>query len=495
MSSDKSCFTLLRAVDVSVKSHYVSSTRDYQAVKTEIPAMFAVRWPNGIPCSLVEMYLVHRFRDGAAVNRVDGGSLRATVAKLSHLIRYCWNANCDFWDLDDDHYSQFIYKLTQDRRPGTPSVPSRDGNTVRAISGACIEFLGWLQTELHFRTDLVGHGAGYRIRLSYRTGGLDKARKRHGKLPGTYHRLPPVDTHEPKRPMPSEYRNRLWEAVSSMTEVSVRNLVWCKTPQDSELVSVFLKARRELLLYLLEATGARPGELARLSVLANLDCYKTKKLTISTLKRRRVAYRVIDLQPDVAMRLELFIHGYRAQVLHRIWKEFGVRAGEDSVFLGAHGRPMHERTMTSDFTRIVRTADLGSVQSCMSMFRHRFITKQVALHLQALTSETGAARGMLTESDYRSILKKVAVVTGHGDPNSLLSYIDLAWQELGAFKRVESAQQIEALVESAITRVISLIGDTRARGNHETRVASKALEALEALKRDIHYAVQCGQGA
>lgn len=492
MSSNESCFTLLRAVDVSVKSQYASSTGSYQPVQAEMPAAFSVRWPNGVPCSLIEMYLVHRFRQGASVQRVDGGSLRATVSKLTHLMRYCWDANCDFWDLDDDHYSQFISNLAEGRRQLTPSVRSRDGNTIRAISGACIEFLGWLQTDLRYRTDLVGHGAGYRIRLIYRTGGLANTKGRQSQLSGAYHRLPPVDTHEPKRPMPSEYRNRLWEAVSSMMKSNVKNLAWCTTTRDRELFSSFIKARREVLLYLLEATGARPGELVRLGVLANRDCYKTKKLTIATLKRRRAAYRVIDLQSDVAMRLELFIHGHRARVLERISQECGVQVAEDSVFISAHGRPMHERTLTSDFVRIVRAAGLGNVQSCMSMFRHRFITKQVAIHLQALLAGSGAARGMLTDSDYRSILKKVAVVTGHGDPNSLLSYIDLAWQELGAFKQIESAQQIEAVVESAITRVISLIGDTRGRGNHTSGVASQALEALEALKRDIQQVVRLG---
>lgn len=487
MSRGESCFTLLRALDVSVKSHYVAALGSYEPIRDVMPAGFSVRWPNGTPCSLVEMYLVHRYRDGATVRPVDGGSLRAAASKLSHLIRFCWNSERDFWDLDDDDFSRFIARLLVDRRPNAPSIPSRDGNSVRAISGECVSFLRWLQDDLCYRHDLIGYGASFRIRLKYVERKQGKGNHHH--QGGTYHHLPPVDTREPKRPMPTAYRNRLWDAVSQMATARAKPEGWCKTAKDRDLHSSFLKSRRELMLYLLEATGARPGELSRLSVLANADCYKTKKLTLPTLKRRRSVHRVIDLQPDVAMRLELFIHGHRAALLLRIWHELGVRGGEDRVFLGSNGRPMHERTLTAEFARIVRVAALDGVQSCMSMFRHRFITKQVAIHLQTFLSENKTVRSLITEADYRSILKKVAVVTGHGDPNSLLAYIDLAWDELGAFNRVEAAQRIEAVLDSSITRVISLIGEARRGSRDGLALVDNALQTLEALRRDLQAAL------
>lgn len=486
MSKFESCFTLLRLVDVSVKSYHVPASGGYQAIRDVMPAGFCVRWPNGVPCSLVEVYLVHRYRDGATVRSVDGGSLRAVASKLSHLIRFCWETGCDFWDLDDDDFSRFISQLLEARRDRAPSIPSRDGNTVRAISGECVAFLQWIQNELRYRDNLIGYGAGYRVKLRYVEAVSTK--DKHRRVGGSYHHLPPVDTREPKRPMPSADRNRLWDAVSCMTKTRVQPEKWCITLKDRDLIVSFLKSRRELLLYLLEATGARPGELARLSVLDNADCYKTKKLIIPTLKRRRVAHRVIDLQPDVAMRLEVFIHGDRAALLLRIRQECGVLGGEDRVFIGINGRPIHERTLTSEFYRIVRVASLDSVQSCMSMFRHRFITKQVSIHLQAFLTESRTVRALITEGDYRSILKKVAVLTGHGVPDSLLSYIDLAWEELGAFNRVTAARRIEAVVDSTITRLISLIGDTRRGGRGENVVIKRALDALEALRKDVQSA-------
>lgn len=483
------CFTLLRQVDVTHSGQLVALEDRYQAVQEVMPAAFSVLWPNGVPCSLAEAYLFHQYDEGATVRDVDGGSLRATASKLSHLIRYCWDIQRDFWDLDDELFYQFIKQIAEQKRLSAPSKPCRDGNTVRAISGTSVDFLKWLQDELRFRTDLVGSGAGYRIKLRQADKRPEEMHSRSNAY--VYHRLPPRDTHEPKPPMPSSYRNRLWEAVSSLTEVQRVPPAWVSTPRDRDLISEFLKSRRELELYLLEATGARPGELARLSVLDNANCYKTKTLKIPTLKRRRVIDRVIPLQPDVAMRLELFIHGLRTLLLDRIHQATGERLGEDKVFVGIFGRPMHERTMTTEFARITYIAGLSDVRSCMSMFRHRFITKQVAIHLSVYLSESGKARSLMTESDYRTILKKVAVITGHGDECSLLHYIDLAWEELGVFGRVDAARDIEGVVDSAITRIISLIGDTRRQRGPE-RARWSVIETLEVLRRDIQGAILRG---
>ena len=131
---------------------------------------------------------------------------------------------------------------------------------------------------------------------------------------------------------------------------------------------------------------------------------------------------------------------------------------QDRVLLGINGLPMSERSLVSEFARISTVAGLGEYQSCMSMFRHRFITKQVAIHLGIYLGQEGKTREMMTGGDYRSILKKVATVTGHGDEASLLHYLDLAWDELGTGSQVEVAIAIDASIERAATQIISLIG-------------------------------------
>ncbi len=45
----------------------------------------------------------------------------------------------------------------------------------------------------------------------------------------------------------------------------------------------------------------------------------------------------------------------------------------------------------------------------------------------------------MTDADYRSILKRVAVKTGHGSVESLWHYIDLAWDEMDVWGNVDMA--------------------------------------------------------
>lgn len=480
---DRQLFRLLNEVDVSHDAHYNPIENTYSIRRVIAPATFAVTWPDGTPCSLVEIYLVSRFRRGASV-REDGGSLRATVAKLSHLIRYCWKINRDFWELDDQDVYQLVVDLIEEKKPTAPMVRVRDNNTVRSIIAATVEFLLWLQDEMLMGMKLIGVGPEYRILLVERKV-FDSRCTRHI-IQLLYHRLPPRDTKEPKRPISREKRNLLWQAIGQLASANLVRPPWARSRSDAEMLASYLKARRELLLELLEATGARPGELSRLSVSKNEDCYKTQELVLITLKRRRHFERKIRLQSAVALRLTVFLKKYRAKLLQNLHSFSVEPEPKDRVFLGITGRPMSERSMVSEFFRISKTAGLSEYQSCMSMFRHRYITKQVAIHLSIYLSDKNKCKELMTDGDYRTILKKVATTTGHGSETSLLHYIDLAWEELDTADQVTKAVAIDASIESAVTQVISITGEmklgTRKSANEPLR---KMVDVLRRLQLEI----------
>lgn len=484
----KQLFHLLNDVDISHEAHYNPLAQTYSPRRVVAPATFAVTWPDGTPCSLVEMYLISRFQRGASV-REDGGSLRATVAKLSHLIRRCWEIKRYFWELEDEDIYQLVVKLQEEMKPTAPLVRARDNNTVRAIIAAAVEFLLWLQAEMLSGIKLIGVGPEYRILLAERRT-LNSRRNRYI-IQLMYHRLPPTETKEPKRPISREKRNLLWQAVGQLEKVDLVLPAWAQKGNYSSMLTSYLKARRELLLELLEATGARPGELSRLSASTNEDCYKTGELVLVTLKRRRDIERKIKLQPGVAMRLTVFLKKHRAALLKTI-KAAGIEpASKDRVFLGLIGCPISERTMVSEFCRISKAAGLGEYQSCMSMFRHRFITKQVAIHLGIYLNENNKTREMMTDGDYRTILKKVATITGHGSETSLLRYVDLAWEELGMTGHVAKAVALDASIEGATTQVISLIGAIeKGDGRSAGGLLRKAEEVLRQLQQEIQTALK-----
>jgi site-specific recombinase XerD len=486
-SANKQLFHLLSNVDITHEAHHNPVDHIYSPRRLVVPATFAVTWPDGTPCSLVENYLISRFRRGASV-REDGGSLRATVAKLTHLIRYCWYIKRDFWELCDDEVYQLVVVLMGEMKPSAPFTRARDNNTVRAIVATAVEFLLWLQSDVLVNYRLIGLEPEYQVRLAERKV-FDSRRNRHI-VSLVYHRLPPRDTKEPKRPISREKRNQLWQGVSELATTEAFLPAWARKNSQGSMLSTYLKARRELLLELLEATGARPGELARLSVLANENCYKTQQLTLETLKRRRQIQRTIKLQPGVAMRLAVFIQKHRTTLLREMLSAGEPPVPMDRVFVGISGTPMSERSMTSEFSRISAAAGLSDYQSCMSMFRHRFITKQVALHLGIYLSDNNKTKEMMTDGDYRTILRKVATITGHGSEISLLHYLDMAWEELGTMNQIDTAISLDASIEGAMTQIISLIGNiAKADGKSVPHVLAAAKSVLENLQQEIRVSV------
>lgn len=446
-------FKLLRQVDITHDAHYNVVTKEYTLKRLTAPATFSVVWPDGNPCALVEIFLIYRFRRGASV-REDGGSLRATVAKLSHLIRYCWKIKKDFWELDDEDIYELILILMNEKKPMFPMERIRDNNTVRLIIATVVDFLLWLQAEVLWGAKLIGVGKEFSIRILERK--LFDSYRNRSSVQTVYHRLPPKDTKEPKRPISRDKRDLLWAAIGKLARSTIVANSWAREKSDLEFLGKYLKARRELLLELLEATGARPGELSRLSVLANVACYENQTLVLTTLKRRRDVERKIKLQPGVAMRLAIFVEKFRGNLLKLIQASGVISKPSDRVFLGTSGFPMSERTMTSDFYRISQAAGLTDTQSCMSMFRHRYITKQVAIHIGIYLSESKKVAAMMTDGDYRSILKKVATTTGHGSELSLLHYLDLAFEEFKTTDHAAKAIAIDTTIEGTITQIISL---------------------------------------
>ncbi|WP_274642747.1 hypothetical protein [Pseudomonas serbica] len=95
--------------------------------------------------------------------------------------------------------------------------------------------------------------------------------------------------------------------------------------------------------------------------------------------------------------------------------------------------------MESDFKRIAIAAGYKDHQACFSMFRHRFITLEVMVHLRAFMEQTGTPRRVMTESDYESVLKRVATKTGYSDIHSLWHYIDIVWNEIDVWGGVDRA--------------------------------------------------------
>ena len=427
-----------------------------------LPALFILSWPDGTPCLYAEMFLLDKsYR--LTTRRNDGGSLKVVAADLSHLLRFCWQYERILWELSDGDMREMIAWLQQPRSVDNPTVPHRNRNTINRVIAQAIEFLLWLQGTIMPERQIVGTREQRPQITCVETTGRRRGQAQEGRLVFAF-RLT-ADSPDPKGPISRELCQRLWEGVVKMADAASENAHYvARFPSHAawQAERDYLRARRELMLSLLEATGCRPGELVRLSLTKNQACVATGKIVLTTLKRRRVEdpERIIPLARVMCVRLELFIRKYRSALVTAIRERNRDIEQSDAVFITCRtGAPMTEATLTKDFQRITRCAGIAQ-RTCMSMFRHRFITNMVALHLHSFVRESpGKDRQYLIEADYRSILKRVAVFTGHGSVDSLFAYIDWAWDELGAFDRVAEAQALASVIDESLQRLNTLTSE------------------------------------
>lgn len=442
MNTRTQLYSVSRDVELPKSATYDTHEKRYHRRTEVVPAVVTLVWPNGFPCTLVEMYLL----DIAPLLtlREYGGSLRAKAAALSHLVRYCWNRRLNLWELHDAEFRDFIEYLSEELRVDRPTLRRRNRNTVRALIEECLAFFSWLQSNIIRDRTIVGpRDSNPQIRLlPKKTSGYLGAQINKF----VYAYTPPPDPTDPTGPIPSAIRNKLWDALLTKADPTIYTARFKSRYKDDFLKELtYLLARRELMLLLLEATGARPGELVRLSLSKNERCSSANRIIIPTLKRRRGKdpERSVPISGEVALKIELFIEKHRRALLERRMRRAAPPRAVDRLLLTIEGTPMSELTLTKDFQRIVALTKLNQ-RVCPSMFRHRFITIMVARHLtDFMSAAPGRNAALITESDYRTILRKVATFTGHAREESLFRYIDWAWEEVGVFRETKNHVSIE----------------------------------------------------
>ncbi len=475
--ASKQLFCLCRKAVLPSHAHFDPLGKSFHGVTEVVDAVFAMYWPDGRPCVYAEMFLLEKGRR-LKLRSNDGGSLKVVASDLSHLVRFCWEVGIEFWDLHDDNFYQFVQSLRAEKKCVGSAVKRRNDNTVARVIDTAIEFLIWLQTHVVHDRNIVGPR---RIapQISLLEKKLSNRRGEHS-LSLKYPFTPTPDAADPKKPLTSHLRNLLWDGVKTLCYKAQKNL-------DVDQRN-YLRARRELLLLLFEATGCRPGEAAMLSASDNENCVSKGKITLVTMKRRKGIdpKRCIPLDKETAIKLEVFIHKHRRELLQRLRGQKVEVRPQDKVFLGCRtGAPITGSSLIKEFQRVAAASGIDE-RACLSMFRHRFVTNMVKLHLIAFSqSHPGATRALISEGDYRTILRRVATFTGHGSEDSLFHYIDWAWEELEVFDYVSSARELTTSIERAMDKLRVLSSNVYSSASSEGagEVIYYVLAELESIRK------------
>lgn len=394
-----------------------------------IPVFPFMYWPSNKPCEPVNMYLLD------IAHGVTGGTLKTYATQLTHLVRYCGLNNVGIEQLTDVHFHALASQLQEGRSNRHPLERKRNNNTVDEILSRSIFFLLWYQEMFmpHLRTPLIGEKTVSPQITVKREKNTDSGRYYY-----THAAMPASESREPKRPIARSIIEDIQRAIYRQSVLEERSERFTQRyANDRELLRAqleYIRARRTFMIWMMMRTGMRPSELVQMSVKDHEDILKTRTLKIPTKKQRKVKapMRHFPILLDAATVI------YRYLLSRSTYCDALKLAGVEpdpgtAFFLTFEGKPIQKTSLEKDFERLVAFAGYKDIQACLSMFRHRFVTYEVTVHLKEFIEKSGKSRQMMTDIDYESILKRIADKTGHGSVQSLWHYIDLAWEELGVW--------------------------------------------------------------
>jgi integrase len=484
-------YSIVRGVELPAFAGYDPLSKAYTVLSEKREAWVALSWPDGFPCIPAEMYMADRTA-ALTLRSGDGGSAKVLASGLSQLIRLSWRSGRQLFELEDSDIARFVDYLRKEAKVGDSRKTKRNRNTINYRVAQWLEFLIWLQDTIYLDRVIVGtRDQGPQI-TCVESSFFDRRGQQRGRLTWAW----PLagDIPDPKRPISSELRNRLWDAAAELASVDSYSDRYKARFSPAELLAelLYLRKRRELMLSLLEATGCRPGELARLLVSLNRNLTKEGKIVLVTLKRKVDPLRKVPLEGGICIKFDAFVMKYRQLLLERLASRGVKPAHDDAVFLcSKKGTPLSERTLTKEFQRLAATAHVDE-RACLSMFRHRFITMMVSIHLREFIERNpGKTRGLMTDADYLSILKRVATFTGHANPSSLMHYLDLAWEELGTFDYVQPAFDLVCGVDGAIRDLRTMADEISQDKTARSRVIiERVVVELDAIRRRTNASIR-----
>lgn len=440
------CF---RLHDIEIPDAVIQHGGRRSVMTSSIPYWAFVYWPNGKPCIAVNQYLL----DNALI--WTGATPQTFAFSLSHLVNYCGINNKGFGELSDGDIGIFIKELRTE--PATIFAErARNHNTVRNIVHQCLSFLRWYQDSLYRGVSrLIGKsGTGAAIIVTeHWNPHTRKMTWGHRKLPE------PVST-ERKQAVSRATIDALENAIESKAVHEKMHERIRRTHGLDEKFSKqcidYLWRRRRFLLWLLQATGLRPGEMMRLTAQDLEDAIRSEKngvgiLSIPTLKRRRVdpPRRPFVLFGSQIEQLRRYLAG-RREWLEACAQHLGSVCTSNALFLGTkpggYGSGISKSALEKDFAQLCFDAGLRDQQTCFSMFRHRFITQEIRLLMKEFKLRNGRS---VVQSDYRALLERVRVKTGHADVRSLFHYLDLVGSDDGLFTDVLAVEESRAHAEKA----------------------------------------------
>lgn len=444
-----------------------SSGRLFTRPANDVPLMF---WPDGSWCHPGNTFIREQFERG--LSRLNGGGSVAVASRqISHLLRFCWRRRIEILSLTDNDFTSFIGELIREPHSRRAGQKAREGTAVISIGRSCLQFLECVGRHSG-SIDFLGENG--RIRATRKVFEVTVREGRTTRKVKTvhywdHHSLPEPSSPKVRLPISTANIEKLRKAIGPMSTTAHQRM------------------RRHCVLKLLEITGVRRGEISLLKVedVRRANQMSMPMLRVPTLKKRKSIppARYVPISRGDINFIMQYIDVHRRSIVRRKLLD-----RSDHGFLlvnGINGQPFRPASITQEVKKLAKHAEIEEI-ACPHMFRHRFFTKLfVALieHHQANSSDE--FRRMLIDGE--SLKRKVLEWSGQSSIESLDHYIDLAFDEVGDYKRTYDLTNVGITLDSfrgTLEAEVQALND----GEAPILVARRLLTEIEALKQSLRLA-------
>lgn len=380
-----------------------------------------------------------------------GRTSTTDASLISLFVRYVANEAIGFEDMSDDHMFHWANQLAAERDPSNSLLPRRNTTQIGRIMRKAIQFLLWFQDSFVHHRSLIGRNADCQIRITEEYG---RSRKGHAFQYMQHRAIPKNSVPNDVKPIGHALITKLYDAIRQSTQ------------------NAYVRSRRQTTLRLLEAVGGRRLEISQITVNDIRNAFATELLVIRSVKRSDGRSRQVPVDRSWIRPVIEFIEMHRKRLVDHLIGEGVIKEDSGMLLLGIRGRAISEETITKEVTTLARLAGI-SEKTCPHMFRHRFITIQVAYRLKEYVGQA------LPMDVAHTILTKVAELTGHRDPMSLWHYIDLGFDELKVWDTAERVLRLRARAEGTLRQLETLLREA------EDGLSQRALVQAMDLLRDV----------
>lgn len=382
--------------------------------------LILVSWPNGRPCHLANHWLL---TISSKTNALE--TPRVYASQISHLLRYCSTHRTKLWDLTDDLFFDFTKGLQHQRKLVKGFQEPKRGHThIRAVQLRCLNFLLWISDTFPFLTPqrLIGTSdCTPKITINFKTNPYN------GRLeidhPDLVSPAPPLDD---KGVITEKAIQSIQDAIfrsHNISDLPTQALTMLKHDRALfEMRNTYIYERRIFMIRIMKLTGLRPEELIDIPLSLNLDVQSKLYIAIPTKKQGYPApIRKFHISSRAALNFDRYL-SHRNIFLDKLLEAGIIGSKPEAILLTTSGAPFKKPSMTKDFDRLCLAAGLGDVRSCLSMFRHRFITREIHILLIERFEKNPHFKIAWTAALRDDVCFIVAQKTGHKHPESLHVY-------------------------------------------------------------------------